>query len=431
MNCLNKTERDEFLDSAFVIAAAFYPKTERCHNLEEYKRRIAEHKGRNTCIAYIKKNTSFQVKSTHEPYCWYDDNLGDILIKKLINIRKKYDKNNSAEKSMNEFIKLIINTVYGDLVSPFFATANTIVGNNITARARSMAWYMEKSLHGIQTITDGCCFDINGVIKTRYHLTNTKYNLLRKKGPMKDLSFGKLMTYKVRRNDIGKLNGIEIASMVEEHLTKCFPKVSVIKKFKMEVKCIATGIATYGASNYQLYIDNEIIKTKMRSYKNGEYPDYDIITNRLLGTYSRTQSWLNSIYKNPHKVKREEPFVEESVVKTKPYIKQKDNLDNLNRTIGDTQYKVRMITECTLSMFTFQTHQQLKSWEEEYRGMRRQYQQSYEAYHTSIEDGESLNYQEMINAINKKIRDGDPRYRVNKRNLKDHPTKEKEKKINE
>lgn len=40
---------------------------------------------------------------------------------------------------MNECIKIITNRIYGDIVSPFFAAANTIVENNITGRARSLS----------------------------------------------------------------------------------------------------------------------------------------------------------------------------------------------------------------------------------------------------------------------------------------------------
>jgi hypothetical protein len=53
------------------------------------------------------------------------------------------------------------------LVSQFFKISNVCVGNNITARARALAWYMEKGLHGFQTITDGCAFDLNKVLFPR------------------------------------------------------------------------------------------------------------------------------------------------------------------------------------------------------------------------------------------------------------------------
>ncbi|MEO0968266.1 MAG: hypothetical protein AAFX80_07980, partial [Cyanobacteria bacterium J06639_18] len=54
--------------------------------------------------------------------------------------------------------------MYGDMVSKYFMTSNPVVGNNITARARCLAWFMEKGLHGWQSITDGCAFELNGVL---------------------------------------------------------------------------------------------------------------------------------------------------------------------------------------------------------------------------------------------------------------------------
>jgi hypothetical protein len=89
--------------------------------------------------------------------------MGDLLINKLQEIRERYPKDHTTK--MNQFIKLMGNTIYGDIVSPYFNIGNTIVGNNITARARSMAWYMEKSFNGYQTIAQGCCFNLNNVVK--------------------------------------------------------------------------------------------------------------------------------------------------------------------------------------------------------------------------------------------------------------------------
>nr|YP_010951643.1 hypothetical protein RU988_pgp212 [Laurencia elata]WMP12582.1 hypothetical protein [Laurencia elata] len=330
---------------------------------------------------------------------------------------------------MNEFIKLITNTVYGDIVSPFFATANKVIGNNITERARSMSWYMEKSLHGIQTITDGCCFELNQVVKTRYQLTNSKYKYLKEVGPQKDLSFGKLYTFKIRENDIEELSQDKIGIQVSNHIRKCFPKISIVRLFDIEVKTVIIGIATHGASNYRMYKKGKMVKTKMRSYNNTEYPDYDVSTDSIIGNYNRTISWLNSIYKNPYNVKREEPFVEELIVKTKNYIKQRERLDLLNIAVGDIDYRIRLITECTLSMFTFQSYKQYKSWQEEYTQMRRNYKQSYEAFHTNKEG--LLNYKEMIETIHHKIKKGDLKYKVGRRDVNDHPKKEKTERIME
>nr|YP_009398804.1 hypothetical protein [Cliftonaea pectinata]ARW68046.1 hypothetical protein [Cliftonaea pectinata] len=180
-NCLGKQEREELLEKAFVIAAAFYPKSLQCKTIEEFNQKRIMKTGENHSFAYIEGRRTLITKISHENHYWYKENIGDILTDKLIDLRKSYSKEVPSEEKMNSFIKLVINTSYGDLVSPYFYIANTIVGNNITARARCMAWYMEKSLHGTQTITDGCSFNINKVTKSRYTLTNKKYFYLKKR----------------------------------------------------------------------------------------------------------------------------------------------------------------------------------------------------------------------------------------------------------
>jgi hypothetical protein len=74
-------------------------------------------------------------------------NLGDLLVNRLLHERSKYSKSNPDEMALNELYKLVINTIYGDMVSPYFDIGNVVVGNNIIARARAMAWYMEKGLN--------------------------------------------------------------------------------------------------------------------------------------------------------------------------------------------------------------------------------------------------------------------------------------------
>jgi hypothetical protein len=67
-------------------------------------------------------------------------------------LEERYNKSIEAKRSMNMFIILNINTIYENVVNPFFNIGKTIVGNKITARARSMAWYMEKVIIAIYTM---------------------------------------------------------------------------------------------------------------------------------------------------------------------------------------------------------------------------------------------------------------------------------------
>jgi hypothetical protein len=56
---------------------------------------------------------------------------------------------------MDKTLKLLINTLYGDIASRYFSVGKTVVANNITARARGGVWPVAKALYTRQSITDG------------------------------------------------------------------------------------------------------------------------------------------------------------------------------------------------------------------------------------------------------------------------------------
>jgi len=150
-NICAKPQRRELLDNLQVINAMWYPKKLRVDTVEQVKEKLANHKGEHT--SNVKGENLHNIENY--PHSWTSFNLGDLLVKKLINERAKHPK----KTPYNNLYKLIINTIYGDLVSPYFDIGNVVVGNNITARCRCMAWYLEKGLNAYQTITDGCVFD--------------------------------------------------------------------------------------------------------------------------------------------------------------------------------------------------------------------------------------------------------------------------------
>jgi hypothetical protein len=55
--------------------------------------------------------------------------------------------------------KLFVNTTYGCLASPFFPMGNTVLANNITAKARLGVWMISKALNAVQSITDGGLYE--------------------------------------------------------------------------------------------------------------------------------------------------------------------------------------------------------------------------------------------------------------------------------
>ena len=416
--CLNKKEREEFVTKCLIITSGFYPSNTRCGSMNEFKNRLSKHDQKNESNIITKYNECEIHKHIRESHVWYSVNIGDIIIDKLLEIRQSYNKNKPSESSMNRFIKLIINTIYGDLVSPYFTIGNTIVGNNITARARSMAWYMEKGLHGTQTITDGCCFELNRVVKSRYILTNAKYNNIIEIGSIKDLTYGPLMKKKWTKNEIENLNQADIALEALKHLQKTFRKPKVLYQFEFEVKHIFDGLSTHGASNYQIRKNNNIISTKMRSYKDNEYKYVEIEKPKTIKKINPSKDWLMNLYKNPTTVERIKPFVEEEIIKTKDYAKRYLEYDKTNQKPGDLTYTVRLLNECTLSQFKFKNNKQYKSWLREYTTLKRTYKQSYEYFYSS---NNMLNFKKMITEIQNKIDNGDLKYLKRKTVIQPHP----------
>ncbi|OKH31036.1 hypothetical protein NIES2101_41855 [Calothrix sp. HK-06] len=92
------------------------------------------------------------------------------LMEILINARKEVQQQYGKKSGLDVFLKLIINTIYGVIASEFFSAfracvSNVVVGNNITARARTLAWCMAKGFHSAMSITDGGVFDANYVLE--------------------------------------------------------------------------------------------------------------------------------------------------------------------------------------------------------------------------------------------------------------------------
>lgn len=155
LNICSRLQKDELLDNLLVINAMWYDKKFEVSNYDELLSKIADYKGDSTST-YVSDKLNNIFDRCHY---WCRVNLGKLFINKLLQKRAEYDKSSPY----NTFYKLMINTTYGVLVSKYFNVGNSVVGNNITARCRCMAWYMEKGLNGVQSITDGCVFELDNV----------------------------------------------------------------------------------------------------------------------------------------------------------------------------------------------------------------------------------------------------------------------------
>lgn len=434
---LNKTasarQRRELLDNLYVITAMWYPASEKRENAIELFDAIANHDGKNTTI--IKSGRGKTKKVTVEKNChaWISVNLGELLVSRLLIERSKYDKNKSEEKPLNELYKLCINTIYGDMVSPFFDIGNVVVGNNITARARAMAWYMEKGLNGFQTITDGCAFELNRVTYPRKN-NLTSETVLTTYLPASEANYSmkpigavdRIETFETEKGlgitlyESEKINRLEnkeakkwLETQIPLHLKTVFPDVPVIEKFSFEIKDIYDAGAFHGTANYKFRKTSKTEQGKMRSYsKKHEYNAYVLTGDELqliFSEYKPSEEFLENILLCPIAVRRSHAYIATKILKTGEYKAHYESRWRHSQAFpGCTVEMGRLLRECSLTQFTFKTLKQFQSWEKEAKRLRDMTGHTYESWFLN-EDG-TLDFKSMVLQLDLRIRNGDMRF---------------------
>jgi hypothetical protein len=154
-----------------VETAAYYKKSDMM-GPEEFIQQLQK---QSFDESYSYSDESSEIKDTR-PRCWTPIPLKELVqpLKDLRTHHKNLVKQGidiDENQGMQELIKLLSNTIYGVLASPYFSIGNTIVANNITARARLAIWMTSRSIQGFQSITDGCMYQPDHLLM----LNATKY----------------------------------------------------------------------------------------------------------------------------------------------------------------------------------------------------------------------------------------------------------------
>jgi hypothetical protein len=442
-NVASPRQRKELLDTLVVETAMFYPASERVNSVEDLISSHENHTGENTTKAARAKGRARKIAIEEECHRWYGINLGELLVNKLLIERKKYLK----KTPFNELYKLCINTVYGDMVSPFFTVGNVVVGNNITARARALAWCMEKGFHGWQSITDGCAFDMNRILSPRGERSITgemTVNLYADNQVMNHtfvpLSEGDELavtdkTVRIvlgdvdgkpyltihNRQGVNKLSGeaslnwINLAAM--KHLQRLFPALDILHQvtksvygnerlgqFEFEAKGLYDTAIFHGSANYTLAFKG-VYKFAMRSYsKDG---NKRVVLDEKLEVFNDaekpSENFLLALL-TPNSVGRGHVYLKERILKVGDFRKNYRKWKDSQVYPGCTVEIPGLLHEFSLSQFTFQSYEQMSSWRKEYQRLLRAYGQSYEMFF--LNDDKSLNYQVMVTEIDNAIRNG-------------------------
>ena len=364
-----------------------------------------------------------------------------------------------AKHPLDELFKLCGNTVYGVVVSRFFALSNPVVGNNITARCRSVIALYQAACRGWNAITDGGLMRLDQVFYPRRkdrRLTEqatmmveaTKHELNKKdlvsacigrhsgydftsihwdgddlvfesKEPEDCFRFHKSNNRGSKENP-GYLDFID--KLILDHVRKSFPEgISVLdgmdidenrweeSPFTFESKGVVQDACIHGAGNYYLRggwhegypKDGQARMVKMRSY-----------SSRLHET--RLIPFFEQLLDDPSKIDRtvhSQPFINSTILKVGDFNQGYEPF--YKHTIvepGDTIYDAKIFRELGLTGFRFKSREQEKYWRREHERNRivdrekPSIGQSYEGYFT--DENDVLDYQRMLKEVNEAIQRG-------------------------
>lgn len=204
----------------------------------------------------------------------------DKFIGKLLETRLSY-KSKRHESPIYEckqtLLKLFINTLYGDLASPFFPIGNSVVANNITASVRVGSWIMSKALSCKFIVTDGGLYTPLNIPTFK-----TQYKSFRKPGLetlySKDSNWEKFIEYKSlfdittskELQDLLSQENIQdyIDTKALEHIYKFCEIYNINFPFRIEHKLDHSGYLAvsnpYGKVDYIIYTykGSEVIRIR-------------------------------------------------------------------------------------------------------------------------------------------------------------------------
>ncbi|MEC4811900.1 MAG: hypothetical protein SAK29_01250 [Scytonema sp. PMC 1069.18] len=452
-------QRNELLDKIQILASAVYPRSQRItinspkEALETLKTTYNNWSGRNTTERVKINGRSKIVMNFDECHAWFDINLGDLLVNNLLIERKKSQKVYGKKSPLDVLFKLCVNTLYGDMVSKYFITSNPVVGNNITARARCLAWLMEKGLHGWQSITDGCAFELNGVMFPKNkNISGESINQHRQKSELKQRNLTRsplanaqeILAYWEDSKLTLVVDSVEIENPTDWidvnamcHLQNLFPLIDVLHnestiikideelnvsfkprlgQFSFETKDVYWCGAFHGSANYLLANPNgTTIKArgyevkKAHSAVDGEtVAEGDEVvfmkSERYGAKNNPAKDLMNQLLENPKSVKRQLPAIKSGILKISDYKNLADKYDKLGIEPGDGILRTFLLQEFSLSQFTFQTYEQYMMWKKIISHLKDTDRQSLEGFF--LNDDGTLDFIKLCNWVDEQIAEG-------------------------
>ena len=493
-----KDQREEFLDKVTLVSAIYYPKSFECKDVQKMKEKQQENDNEdNGRFTDAMPHSWIDNEDGKLSHYWCSANFGELLMDKIIQLRRKNKKSNY---SLSYLFKLIGNTIYGDAVSRHFKISNVVFASNITAMCRCAMWCTEKALDIHQTITDGGLFWLNEVLHryrdkldasmlVRTYCKSKSEMSLKRKWKIKPITKdGKKIDYvdgkgwtcdgvlygfdykKVKpleenylklKKEFGEkhpktkeaedlldkeLVGLKsfintINKLVLDHIKTQFPKVDlfnsefdrvktdseglaildfkgeyvyekVIGLLEFEVKNICDWAVFHGSANYMYNNTTNNRTNKMRGFESKKgLVAVRMDNNKIIydenyyNDISPTERFLDDIRLNPNNVSIPPCYFKTSILKINEYKKNfKKIWCHTNLFPGDTIFKFMTIPVHSMR-HKFLTYKQHKNWQKyQSRLKRRGGGLGFEQFY--LNDDGTIRYQDMVEEIDKHIRDG-------------------------
>ena len=297
-----------------------------------------------------------------------------------------YDELNSKQLAM----KLVGNTCYGVLASPYFPVGNVVVANNITTAARCAVWLTAIATGSYQSITDGGAYNLNAVrdwqdkkpsmntlsLWRNPEYINKNYRKYLFTKPLCSTSKWLIETDETNPDVsiVSNAEGVkydhkegmwkEYDEELLNHLRHFFrdgSAIDILNIIGFEHKDIYTEAVFHSQTNYRFKHVNGTYKIKARGHKLKGTP-YNNDTEQ-----SNIVELFNQLADNPNAIKPFRPQTISQVLKCNEANKlttaQTDNVVKRNKLLaGDSISKRSWIRPISLSMFHWMNDRQYQTW---------------------------------------------------------------------
>lgn len=436
-NVCSNQEWSEWMDLR-VVAAAWYSSELRCDTAEDWYSKTKDHteKYGNSVEEEELSDGRKRIADNRSRY-WLAVPLKEFLapyaqkrkeLKAAMKLCPKgtpeYDSLNAQQNAM----KLVGNTNYGVLASPYFPVGNVVIANNITAAARVAVWLTATALGCAQTITDGGAYDLN---KVRYwggrkpslytlsmfrkpEAINHKVKLQER--PLGDgspwiLTPGKDSEHTIAVNgsvtyECKESGWVEFDKMALDHVKHFFRSekqtLSILDVISYEHKDFYVKAIYHSQTNYCFHHSSGAVKIKARGYKVKGKPYMGDERATIIDLFE-------DLDKDPHRIPPYRKQYISQVLKcnqaNEMLESKEDNIYKQNGLIaGDSVIKQKWTRPLSLSMFHWQSDEQFQSWKRTTEGLKDKSGWGLEQYFLNT-DG-TFDYQRAIETIQSRIDEG-------------------------